>query len=432
MDRIKEQISQLRMSLLGYEYNYDRQSNEAIVAEIFKILGQHLNDDNLDLRLMVRAMAQYRAQLAMRPRLSVWLFEVLSLISLLPYLIVACVKEALIYKETRRASTSGVRLVFAKRWRSNPEIFSIPDEIREDKIKTRLLKGHQLSAKDLGLIGKLARYTFALRTPFPFQFLLKCAVDLGSVRAALAGLRPKFVIVYWEFSCSLSFITLAMHQSAIETYNVMHGDKFYYAKHAFFEVTRCYCWNSYYVALFKEEHARADFRIFENDSFILTAKENEQRLNCRPGSIGIAAPHIATLAQTKTQEADAAQAFSSAINKLAETHRVKIRPHPFYDAEFETFRPHLMPKINIESPETTSPRQFLIENDIIIGTVSTLLLEAAHLGSNVIILETEVMASVQSYHYLYKMPNVHTARLAVLPEVVANIDARRELGQTRI
>lgn len=430
INRIREQLSQLRMSLLGYEYNYDRESNEAIVVGTATALDGYLDDDNLEQRLLARAIAQYRAQLAMRPKLSIWLFEILSLVALLPYLIIARTKNALVGRGTQRMPTSGVRLVFAQRWRTNPEIFSIPDELKSDQVKTRVLTGHQLSTQDIRLIGRLAQNTVGLTTPFPFQFILKCAIDLGAVRAALTGLLPKFIIVYWEFSCSLSFITLAMHTSTTETYNVMHGDKFYYAKHAFFEVTRCYCWNSYYVDLFRSEHARSDFRVFQNESFTLSAREREQRLTCEPGTIGIAAPHIATLAQTKALEAMAAQAFSSAVNKLAETHHVKIRPHPFYETEFTTFRPHLSPEVKIERPETTPPRQFLIENNLIIGTVSTLLLEAAHLGFDVIILETEVMASVQSYHYLYQMQNVHTASLTTLQQVVANIDAARALGQT--
>lgn len=429
-ERLREHITQLRMSLLGYEYNYDREANKTIVTETFKALDGHLDDNDLDQRLMARAIAQYRAQLAMRPRFSIWLFEILSFVALLPYIAVARAKGAFVNPDPKRSSTAGVRLVFAKRWRSNPEIFSIPDEVKDDQIKTRLLVGHQLSGKDIGLIAKLAKRTVELRTPFPFQFVLKCVVDLGTVRNALSGLLPKFMLVYWEFSCSLSFITLAMQKSAVETYNVMHGDKFYYAKHAFFEVTRCYCWNNYYADLFKEEYARADFRIFQNKSFTLTGEEKEQRLSCEPRTIGIAAPHIATLARTKAQEAKAIQAFSSAVNKLAETHHVKIRPHPFYETEFEAFRAHLAPAICVESHEAATPRQFLIENEIIVGTVSTLLLEAAHIGSNVIVLETEVMTSVQSYHYLYQLENVHTATLATLLKIVASIDAKRELGQT--
>lgn len=428
--RIRERIGQLRMDLLGYRYDYDRRSNERIVTEVFKQSGGKVEDPNPTDRRRARTIAQYRAQLAMRPKLSIWLFEFASFIGLPLFVLLAWALNLLSKHKTPKLDTSGIRLVFAKRWRSNPEIFSIPDEIGRDVVATHSLEGYRLSGQDVGQIMALMTRAAIDHTPFPFQLALKCAIDLAKVRAALRGMRPKFIVVYWEFSCSLSFITQVMSTSETETYNVMHGDKFYYAKHAFFEVTRCYCWNQFYVDLFTEEYARADFRLFQNQSFLLTEEEAQRRKLCQPSTIGIAAPHLATLTQDHNQQAMVSRNFSAVVNTIADQYPVKIRPHPFYDVEFQKFRPHLSSRVLVETHKTTTPREFLIENEIIIGTVSTLLLEAANLGFTVIMLKTEVMKSVESYHYLYRMKNVHTATLTSLPAVVASIDAERALRQT--
>lgn len=428
--KVRERIGQLRMELLGYEYDYDRETNEAIVLDVLGTVGPQIEDDNPKQRRFARTIAQYRAQLVTRPQFSVWLFEVSSLIGLPVFLFAAWSINCFSRASSNSASPSGVRLVFAKRWRTNPEIFSIPQELGTTDIETRTLTDYRITSQDLGLVINLFWRSILAGTPFPAQLALKCAVDLAHVRAALTGQKPRFILLYWEFSCSLSFITQAMCESGIETYNVMHGDKFYYAKHAFFEVTRCYCWSKFYIDLFTEEYVKADFRVFQNKSFILTAEEKRDRKQLGKGSIGIAAPHIATLTQDRGQDASATRAFSVAVNELAKTRATKIRPHPFYEAEFDSFRPHLAPMVCIEPPNSTTPRRFLIENDIIIGTVSTLLLEAAHLGFDVIILKTDAMKSVESYHYLYRMENVRTASLESLPETVASIDAGRELRQT--
>lgn len=430
IEKIRDQVSQVRMSLLGYKYDYDRETNEKIVSDVLASLRSKLEDSNHRKRRLARTMAQYRAQLITRPSLSVWLFEIASIVALPAFLAAMLALIFLTRDGATRAQASGVRLVFPKRWRTNPEIYSVPNELEAEKIATRALDGYRLTASDINLVLNLLWLSLQARTPFPAQLSLKCAVDLAHVRASLLRLHPRFIIVYWEFSCSLSFITQAMNDSQIETYNVMHGDKFYYAKHAFFEVTRCYCWNTFYVELFKEEWAEADFRVFQNESFVLTAEEKGVRAQRDTGSIGIPAPHIKTLTRLTSQESAAALSFTTAVNKLTGNHTVRLRPHPFYESEFEILKPHLSPKVVIENPKSTSPRDFLIANDIIIGTVSTLLLEAAHLGFDVIILSTEAMKSVESYHYLYRMENVRTCALDSLSQEVANIDASRAVRQT--
>ena len=430
MPVLKKYLSRLRMTLLGYRYDYNRTTDERIISSIQQQWGDSLTVPEDQQRRLSRTIAQYQAQLAMRPGFSKWLFEFASIITL-PFFILACWTAYVLQGGSREKSTcDGVQLVFAERWRTNPEIFSVPDELASQSIVTRPLTRHRLSSSDVHVLWSLLGLGLSRATPFPIQLALKCAVDIAAVRVAVMDLAPSFVLVYWEFSCSLSAITQAMAQSTIETYNVMHGDKHYYAKHAFFEVSRCYCWNSFYVDLFREEFVSADFRQFTNPRFVLDKEEESYRSNHSPKGIGIAAPHMATLAARSDDTEAAAKKFANAINALAATDTVTVRPHPFYEEDFKTIKRHLSERVIVEHPAEKPARLFLLDHAAIVGTVSTLLLEAAHLGCQVVIIDTPVMEDVKSYHYLYKLENVTTSTLEDLKAIIAAIDDSAVVGQT--
>ena len=423
LGRLRQSFSRLRMRSLGYRYDYDRTIDERIVATIREDMGDDLNGPDDERRRLARTIAQYRAQLAMRPRTSLWVFEIASLFALPLFLAGSWIAYRVRGASKHARTCDGLQLVFANRWRDNPEIFAVPDDLKDRSIETECLTQHRLSNSDVRLVAALLVRAIALRVAFPFQLVLKCSVDIAAVRAALTRSRPRFILVYWEFSCSLSAIVQAIGQDGIETYNIMHGDKHYYAKHAFFEVDRCYCWNTFYIDIFQEEHVRADFRVFTNPGFVLSAEEESYCQGNAPTGIGIAAPHIATLSDRNGNQKDAADQFANAVNALAINHPVTIRPHPFYTREFDVIRSRLSSRVTIEHPTSKSARMFLLDYRVIVGTVSTLLLEAAHLGCKVVILSTSVMKNVESYHYLYKMENVFTSTLDTLTDTIATIDA---------
>ncbi|MDG2320593.1 MAG: hypothetical protein P8L79_10075 [Rhodospirillaceae bacterium] len=429
---LRKFISRLRMNALGYRYEYNRAIDEKIISDIWTEMHTSLQKPDGRQRRFSRAMAQYRAHLAMRPRVSVWTFEIASFF-VLPFFLLGCWATYVLQGGSRDSrALDGLQLVFASRWKNNPEIFVVPDGLTGKSIATQPLDHHRLSSNDSVLILQLLAQSIAQRTPFPFQLALKCAVDVAAVRGAVMRYSPKFILVYWEFSCGLSIITQAMNACGIETYNVMHGDKHYYAKHAFFEVDRCYCWNEYYADLFREEHARSDFQCFTNPGFVLSTAERAHLDNHQPCGVGIAAPHIATLVSQKDSREGAAVQFADAINRLAKTNNVTIRAHPFYADDFNTIRPGLSSDVKIESPDSKPARTFLLDHKIIVGTVSTLLLDAAHLGCQVVAISTAVMKDVEQYHYLYTLENVTTSTLEDLSETIAAIDAKTKVGQTSI
>jgi len=423
---VKSWLGALRVRLLAYRANYDRSANEAIVSAIHTDYANELNDKNDFRRRLVRTIAHYRAQLKLRPFPSIFLFEILSTAALPIYLLWTFAK-GIAYPQSHRASCDGVQLVFGDRFNSNPNIFQIPVELQNDDIRQRLLGNSVLYWDDIKCVLHLFWQLLRCKSPYPVQLSLKCARDLAQVRFALRGLNPRYVIVYWEFSCSITFLTMALSAVGTSIYNVMHGDKDYFAKHAFFETDRCYCWNAFYEDLFRQEYVRADFRLFENPAFHLTEQEAEQVANCSPDRIGFIAPNLETLGYDRLEIGETIEKLASEINDISVKHPTSIRPHPHYTTDFKSLQSLLVPTIDVAWPTDTLSREFVLDHAVIIGTTSTVLLEAAHLGRHVILIRTGPLESMETYHYIYGMSCVTVCEPSKISQTLETIlDGKRE------
>jgi len=416
----RSRLSALRMGLLGYRANYDRSANEAIVSAIHTDYHKELDDKDDCRRRLIRTIAHYRAQLKLRPFSSIFLFEILSTAALPLYLLWTYAK-GVINPRSLKENCDGVQLVFGDRFNSNPNIFQVPGELQNDDIRQRLLGDGILCWDDikyvLYLFYKLLRY----QSPYPMQLSLKCARDLAQVRFALRGLNPRYIIVYWEFSCSITFLTMALSAKGTSIYNVMHGDKDYFAKHAFFETDRCYCWNSFYEDLFRQEYVRADFRLFENPAFRLTKQEARQAAKCAPDRIGFVAPNLETLGYDRLEIEETIGKLANEFNTISGKHPTSVRPHPHYTSDFKSLRSLLSPTIDVAWPTDTLSREFVLDHAVIIGTTSTVLLEAAHLGRHVILIRTGPLESMETYHYIYGMPCVTVCEPSKISETLEMI-----------
>ena len=420
--KLREYFNQFRRSILAYQYDYLYETNKAIIETTLKGIGDNIHAKNNQVRRISRTIAQYTCQFSSRPKASLWFFEISCALFLPAYLTLKVFSSIWRNKSKSRKFYDGVQIVFAERWKSNPEIFLIPSELRAAKIKTKIISEKWLAPSDIVLLWKLFKLSFLGKTPFPTQLVFKCAVDLAAVRGCLSNISTQYIIVYWEFSCSLSLITHALENEGVGVYNVMHGDKHFYAKHAFFESSRCYCWNSFYINIFKKGYAKSDFRVFENPAFTLNNHEKIKTNQSQPLSIGIATPHMATLGNTFTQAAAITEHFVDTINSLSKKYHITIRPHPFYKTELDSILRHLDGKTLVEQPNAKLPRKFLLGSHIVIGTISTLLIEAAKIGIQVIVIQTPAMVDIEKYHFLYTFDNVRKSSLDDLKKNIEEIE----------
>ena len=418
--KVFRSLKKLQEFLLGYKYNYDRIKNEKIISKVYLKFKNIIEDDNEEIRLNARTIAHYEAHLGLRPLTSILFFEILSYFIFPLFILVNLIKGRL-NKKNEKEQCDGIKCVFPERWKLNKELFVTPHLLIEKKIKTYPMTKSSLTLGDIKIIMILILRAAKYGNPYPIQLALKCAMDLSKLRQAIKYNNPRFILVYWEFSCSLSFLTYALHKNNIRVYNIMHGDKHYYAKHSFFEVDKCFCWNKYYIGIFKDVHARSEFIQFENPAYRITPKEEIWLNEHTSDKIGIVAPHTSTLTDNSKELSNYILKFSRVINKLARENKVIIRTHPHYKDDFNVFLRYLSEDVVIENPSERESRFFILESRIIIGTVSSILIEAAHLNKHVITIDTPAIEAVKNYHYMYNLPNVHNIHLENLYEKIYSL-----------
>jgi len=241
------------------------------------------------------------------------------------------------------------------------------------------------------------------------------------VRRALNGLAPKWVIVYWEFNCALSFVNGSLKRDNIATYNVMHGEKNFYAKNAFFEVERCYCWDSHYIELFRRGFARSDFKVFQNPAFKIDGTQEMDRL---PAGVGLIVPDLATLSADPQEAKHLIKKIAGACDSIAESYDVSVRPHPVYEEAFVALHPFINDKLKIVTIQQEGARAFILHRSLLIGTNSTMLLEAVHMRREVVMLDTPVSADQERHRYIHCHPNVTTCSIDALASTVLEILSR--------
>ena len=418
--KIFRSIKKIQEFLLGYKYIYDRIKNEKIIDKVYLKFKNIIEDENEETRLTARTIAHYEAHLGLRPLTSILFFEILSYFILPLFILVNLIKSRL-NKNKEKEQYDGIKCVFPERWKLNKELFVTPNLLMEKKIKTYPMTKSSLTFSDIKIIMVLILRAVKYGNPYPIQLALKCAMDLSKLRQAIKYYNPKFILVYWEFSCSLSFLTYVLNKNNIKVYNIMHGDKHYYAKHSFFEVDKCFCWNKYYIRIFMDVHARSEFIQFENPAYRITPKEDKWLNDYSSDKIGIVAPHTSTLTDNSKELSDYILKFSRVINKLARENKVIIRTHPHYKDDFNVFLRYLSEDVVIENPSERESRFFILESRVIIGTVSSILIEAAHLDKHVITIDTPAIETVKNYHYMYNLPNVHNITLENLYEKIYSL-----------
>lgn len=136
----------------------------------------------------------------------------------------------------------------------------IPDSLREEFeiFQVKDFQSHlHLTKEDLTYLRMLRK-----RFPFAFYFRLKCMLKVAMYSHAFSRYAPRAVICTEEVSFTTSLLTDYCRKKGAEHIDVMHGEKLYFIRDAFFHFSRCYVWDQHYVDLLTELQAeQAQFRI---------------------------------------------------------------------------------------------------------------------------------------------------------------------------
>lgn len=390
---------------MSYGYVTPLARHLQIIDGIAKKFSRELDQLEEFRRLTARCTAQFLSQRGLRPWRSIIVTEVVALVILLPSIALWYAK-GLGISPAKPVKVKGIRWnKDPERYKRNPHIFQTPDELLSDAPQTYFVESTYLRSSDIRFILKAARRILILSPFFSFQLIYKISKDIAWARHYIDHHPSEYVLLDTEFDCATSIFTLYLHQHGSVLYNVMHGDKFKSAMDAFFEVDRCYCWNAFYIDIFKAAHARADFRVYTNPNFI-------PQSGTRSGEgIGVILPITLFV-----PDPNDIRAFCHHLNALAEKFPVSIRPHPAYAHELQALANHLSSRIRFCNPAQESVRDYLSRHAIIIGTTSTAITESILLGVETLCISCPYVDDLTSYHFMFKQANCHIITIENLIE----------------
>lgn len=176
--------------------------------------------------------------------------------------------------------------------------------------------GSSMSFHDLRFLIKLI-----LRAPHYPYFVLKSWMNVVHYSDMIRRHSPKVMIQFGEFSFSSSILTAYCHKYGIKHVDIMHGEKLYYIRDAFFHYDECYVWDEHYFKLFCELKA-------EPTQFIVALPESIHINTKQHINDAVYADYKYYLAATS--EIEMKEIVESMQFAIRNGKKVKYRPHPRY------------------------------------------------------------------------------------------------------
>ena len=122
-------------------------------------------------------------------------------------------------------------------------LFNSFDEIH----RVQFGKNYYLRIKDFLILLKVIAFR-----PFSPFWIIKNAYKIALYRFVIDRYDPNVIICASEYSFTSSLLTYYCEQNKIKHINIMHGEKFYFIRDAFFYFHQCYIWDTHYINLFKK------------------------------------------------------------------------------------------------------------------------------------------------------------------------------------
>lgn len=207
---------------------------------------------------------------------------------------------------------------------------------------------------------------------YPY-FLLKVIMKFSMISYVIQKYNPRAIISYTESSFVTSLLTMFCEKKNIKYICVMHGDRNYNTKLAFFRCSEYYVWDRDYMKIFKE-------------------------LGCETNSFKIAIPEVLELKDfNKFGEKKYDYTFylqietSKSLLKYKEIikllknkgYKVSVRPHPLYENMIEKNLKEI--NIDIQYYKSLPLSQSLSITKNVVAKNSTVLYQAWYKGVNIVI-----------------------------------------------
>lgn len=244
----------------------------------------------------------------------------------------------------------------------------------------------------------------AMRYPFSPFFVSKCMLKISKYSSLITCYKPEAIIVHNEYSYTSSVLTAYCRIHGVKHLNVMHGEKLYYIRDSFFEYDECYVWDEHYKNLLMD--MRADER-----QFIIALPPSIKFDTEQYKSEKDFADYKYYLTKFNEYQIESIVKSMQFIKSFGK--KIKYRPHPRY-SNIGLLKKYVNAE-EIEMPGEVSIFSSISNTEYVIGSYSTVLLQAFYAGRSVV---CDDITYVQNYRklkeYRWILANAKTIRLSEL------------------
>ena len=194
----------------------------------------------------------------------------------------------------------------------------LPKEITSTEYKYIAYdKSHSIDDFDKLFMKEIEEYY-----PHSYYFLYKVFLKIGFYSFVINKYSPRKIVVHGETSFTSSILTLYCERRGIRHINVMHGEKAFLIRDAFFRFSDCYVWSDYHVNLFQLLRAgESNYIVSTPPSMVInksSIKINSERVHDYTFYLGYETKKSLTI-------------IKNAVLRLEHKGKtVQLRPHPSY------------------------------------------------------------------------------------------------------
>ena len=349
-----------------------------------KYLGEAKNDID-------RGYKQYRCQNFFLSKLKVWLFNFAAIV-MLPFIVVYYLFKGLFVKKG-----DVVESIIEKKGMAE-----VVPQIVRDKYHPKSdfwREGASMSFGDIPFLIKLI-----CRAPFHPYFVLKSWMNVVFYSDMIRRHHPQTMIQFGEFSFSSSILTAYCHSHGVKHINIMHGEKLYFIRDAFFHYDECYVWDEFYAELFQSLMAEpTQFRVALPQSLHININNN---INAKV--YADYKYYLALYSENQIKCIVRSMEFARREGK-----KVMYRPHPRY-SDMKLLKKYVMAD-EIEMPGEVDIIESISNLEYAVGSYTTVLSQAYFSGKKVILddvtFETEYYR-LKKMHYI--LSSMNTLQLSYL------------------
>lgn len=245
----------------------------------------------------------------------------------------------------------------------------VPSEVREKYHPIEEYEeGTSLGISDLGFLWKMI-----CRAPFQPYFVFKAMMNVARYSHLIYRYSPNVMIQFAEFSFSGTVLTAYCHKKGVKHVDVMHGEKLFYIRDAFFHFDETYVWDQHYIDLFKSMKAEpTQFKVSLPPSMHIDSNKYKN-----PKAFADYKYYLAIFNEEQISRIVESMAFAKKEGKS-----VKYRPHPRY-SDMKLLRKYV-PEDEIEQPRVVSIQESIANLGCAVGSYTTVMVQAYFSGKRVL------------------------------------------------